>query len=107
MLETAKKIAPGQYDRLVAEYEKLFIDVLGSAVFANTRSISYTPSSTGNGWLTLNFSADPLHPFAERYNNKTAGHIYGNRESVHSKAHKICTDEVTATTTTIQPFLAT
>lgn len=71
---------PDQFPRYQAEYETLFLDVLTPAVFANSRSISYTPSSTDNGWLTLNYSANPLRPFTERYNNKTAGSIYGDTE---------------------------
>lgn len=80
MLPIAKAVAPSQYDRLVGEYEKLFIDTLTPAVFANSRSISYTPSSTSNGWLELNFTKDPLRPFTERYNNVTVGSIYGDTE---------------------------
>lgn len=75
-----RSIAPDQYDRYVGEFERLFIDVLTPAVFRNSHSISYTPSSTSNGWLTLNYSKDPLHPFTERYLNLTEGSIYGDTD---------------------------
>lgn len=67
--------APEQYARYLAEYEKLFLDTLVPAVFGNSRSISYAPSSTSNGYLELNFSR-PI-PIIERYNNLTAGSVYG------------------------------
>ncbi|SMR42887.1 unnamed protein product [Zymoseptoria tritici ST99CH_1E4] len=70
--------APEQYDRYLAEYEKLFLETLLPVVYGNTRSISYQPSSTSNGWLTLNHSA-PM-PMVQRYNNKTEGSIYGERD---------------------------
>lgn len=57
-------------------YETLFLDVLINAVYSNTRSISYLPSSITNGYLTLNHSA--ALPMVERYNNLSAGSVYGN-----------------------------
>lgn len=75
-----KSKVPEQYDRFVGEFERLFIDVLAPAVFSNSHSISYTPSSTGRGWLTLDFDSDPLKPFTERYLNVTNGSIYGDTE---------------------------
>lgn len=74
--QTVKPVAPEQFERYRAEYEQLFLDVLVPCVFENSRSISYTPSSTSNGWLSLNFSLP--HPITERYNNKTPGAIYGD-----------------------------
>jgi beta-mannosidase len=47
-------------------------------LFGNSRSISYAPSSTSNGYLTLNFSKP--QPFTERYYNITPGHIYGETD---------------------------
>src|SRR6202012_592812 len=44
------------FERYLKEYEMLFLDILGVAVFENSRSISYTPSSTSNGWAKLDFS---------------------------------------------------
>ncbi len=60
--------APKQLAKYTAQYETLFLNTLLPAVFENTRSISYTPSSTSNGWQSLNFSA--THPIMERYNNR-------------------------------------
>jgi len=68
---------PGN-DRWRREYEQLFLDVLLPAVYGNTKSISYIPSSTTNGYLTLNLSL-PI-PMIERYNNRTAGSIYGDTD---------------------------
>lgn len=74
-LEIVKQVSPEQFERYRAEYEKLFLDVLVPCVFENSRSISYAPSSTSNGWLSLNFSLP--QPITERYDNKTPGGIYG------------------------------
>lgn len=74
-LEIVKDAAPEQLEKYRAEYEKLFLDVLVPCVFENSRSISYAPSSTSNGWLSLNFSLP--QPITERYGNKTPGAIYG------------------------------
>ncbi|KAH9815334.1 Beta-mannosidase A-like [Teratosphaeria destructans] len=70
--------APEQLARYTAEYEQLFLGVLLPAVFGNSRSISYTPSSTSNGWLSLNFS-NPI-PIKERYLNLTEGSVYGETD---------------------------
>ncbi|KAK5747008.1 hypothetical protein LTS12_022524 [Elasticomyces elasticus] len=69
---------PEALAKYTAEYETLFIDTLLPAVFENSRSISYTPSSTSNGWQSLNFS-NPI-PIVERYNNLTNGSIYGETD---------------------------
>ncbi|RDL42374.1 (Trans)glycosidase [Venustampulla echinocandica] len=60
------------------EYEQLFLGVLAPAVFQNSKSISYIPSSTTNGYLELNFSS-PI-PIIQRYDNVTAGSIYGDTD---------------------------
>ncbi|ORY15621.1 glycoside hydrolase superfamily [Clohesyomyces aquaticus] len=70
--------APDQLDRYTAEYEKLFLDTIVPIVFGNTHSISYSPSSTSNGWLSLNFSLP--QPITERYENVTEGSIYGDTD---------------------------
>jgi beta-mannosidase len=70
--------APDKLPRYMAEYEKLFLETLSPVVFGNTKSIGYTPSSTSNGWLSLNFS-NP-NPITERYFNRTAGSIYGETD---------------------------
>lgn len=70
------KTAPDEYERYLAEYEQLFLDTLLPVVYANSKSISYIPSSTTNGYIELDFSR-PV-PMVERYDNKTEGSIYGD-----------------------------
>ncbi|KAI3395848.1 hypothetical protein diail_785 [Diaporthe ilicicola] len=70
--------APEEYDRYLHEYETLFIDTLLPAVYGNSRSITYIPSSTTNGYLSLNFS-NPI-PIVQRYDNATPGSIYGDTD---------------------------
>ncbi|OIW30141.1 glycoside hydrolase family 2 protein [Coniochaeta ligniaria NRRL 30616] len=70
--------APDQYLRYKDEYETLFINTLLPAVYGNSRSITYIPSSTTNGYMSLNFS-DPI-PIKQRYNNKVPGSIYGDTD---------------------------
>lgn len=71
--------APDQLERYGAEYEYLFLDTIVPILFGNSRSISYSPSSTSNGWLSLNFS-NP-QPITERYDELLPGHIYGDTGS--------------------------
>ena len=73
---TVNDTAPDQYDFYRAQYEQLFLDTLLPIVYANSKSISYIPSSTTNGYLELNFSN--AMPMVERYNNKTPGSVYGD-----------------------------
>ena len=75
-LSTVNETAPDEYDKYLAEYEQLFLDTLLPIVYANSKSISYIPSSTTNGYLELNFSLP--EPMIERYNNKTPGSVYGD-----------------------------
>jgi len=70
--------APEELPRYMAEYETLFLDTLLPSVFENSKSISYSPSSTSNGWLSLNFS-NPI-PIVERYYNLTPGSVYGETD---------------------------
>ena len=77
-LQTVNNTAPDEYDRYVAEYEQLFLDTLLPIVYANSKSISYIPSSTTNGYLELNFSLP--EPMVERYMNKTPGSVYGDTD---------------------------
>ncbi|TAQ86102.1 hypothetical protein B7494_g5570 [Chlorociboria aeruginascens] len=76
-LVVASIFDPGNYT-WQQQYEELFLDVLLPAVYGNTRSISYIPSSTTNGYLSLNHSSPD--PMIERYNNLTAGSIYGDTD---------------------------
>ena len=75
-LSTVNYTAPDEFDRYQAEYEQLFLDTLLPIVYANSKSISYIPSSTTNGYLVLDFSLP--EPMIERYNNKTPGSVYGD-----------------------------
>ena len=75
-LMTVNDTVPDQYDFYRAQYEQLFLDTLLPIVYANSKSISYIPSSTTNGYLELNFSN--AMPMVERYNNKTPGSVYGD-----------------------------
>ncbi|KAI1375405.1 glycoside hydrolase family 2 protein [Hypoxylon crocopeplum] len=77
-LRIVNTVAPDMYDRYLHEYETLFLDILLPAVYGNSRSITYTPSSTTNGYLSLNFS-NPM-PLIQRYNNATPGSIYGDTD---------------------------
>ncbi|KND89200.1 Beta-mannosidase A [Tolypocladium ophioglossoides CBS 100239] len=70
--------APEQFDRYLHEYETLFLEVLLPAVYGNSRSITYMPSSTENGYLSINFS-NPI-PIVQRYNNLTKGSFYGDTD---------------------------
>jgi hypothetical protein len=75
-LELQQVRSDPQWKKYLKEYEMLFLDVLGVSVFENSRSISYTPSSTSNGWTKLDFSKP--QPITQRYYNTTEGEIYGN-----------------------------
>lgn len=70
--------APDQYLRYKGEYETLFLDTLLPAVYGNSRSITYIPSSTTNGYISINFS-NPI-PIKQRYNNLVSGSIYGDTD---------------------------
>ncbi|CZR54939.1 probable beta-mannosidase A [Phialocephala subalpina] len=77
-LPEAEAHDPGN-DQWRREYEQLFLDVLLPSVYSNTKSISYIPSSTTNGYLVLNFSL-PI-PMIERYNNRsTNDSVYGDTD---------------------------
>lgn len=78
VLPTARSGDPERFPQFVTEYEKLFFDVLGVAVFENSKSISYTPSSTSNGWSKLDFSKP--QPITQRYWNTTSGEIHGDTD---------------------------
>ena len=80
-LPTANESSPEDFPRLLAEYETLFLSTLFPAVFENSRSISYAPSSTSNGFVSLNFTDAPY--MQERYENLTEGSIYGETDYYH------------------------
>lgn len=77
-LYLANMTAPGEYGRYLGEYETLFIDTLLPAAYGNSHSITYIPSSTTNGYLTLNFSR-PI-PIVQRYEDAAPGSIYGDTD---------------------------
>jgi beta-mannosidase len=77
-LKTVERVKPEELERYKSEYETLFSKTLGPAVFENSRSISYTPSSTSNGWQELDFSK-PV-PIVERYDNLTEESVYGETD---------------------------
>lgn len=71
-------VAPDQLERYRSEYETLFLNTLLPAVYGNSRSITYMPSSTNNGYLSINFS-NPI-PIIQRYYNLSTGSIYGDTD---------------------------
>ena len=75
-LSNVNYTAPDEYDKYLAQYELLFLDTILPIVYANSKSISYIPSSTTNGYLELNFSL--AEPMIERYNNLTPGSVYAD-----------------------------
>ena len=75
-LQLVYDAAPDQLPRYMAEYENLFLNTLLPIVYGNSKSISYIPSSTTNGYISLNFSRP--EPMIERYMNATPGSIYGD-----------------------------
>jgi beta-mannosidase len=77
-LPLVNRSAPPELERYRREYETLFLDTLVPAVFENSRSISYTPSSTSNGWQSLDFNK-PI-PIAQRFENLKSGSVYGETE---------------------------
>ncbi|AEO66261.1 glycoside hydrolase family 2 protein [Thermothielavioides terrestris NRRL 8126] len=70
--------APDDYGRYKDEYETLFLNTLLPAVYENSRSITYMPSSTNNGYLSLNFSK--AIPIDERYSMVEDGSFYGDTD---------------------------
>ena len=82
--------APEAYIRYKDEYEKLFLTTLFPAVFENSRSISYAPSSTSNGFVSLNFDKAPY--FQERYQNVVEGSVYGETDYVSTSPPSLQTN---------------
>lgn len=61
-------------------YERVFAELLIKCVYANSRSISYIPSSTYHGYLDLDF--DSVRPQTPRYNNKSGDDaLYSDTDS--------------------------
>ncbi|KAL1998178.1 hypothetical protein VTN02DRAFT_6714 [Thermoascus thermophilus] len=78
MLPLVQAADPAGYPKYVGEYEKLFISWILPLVYENTRSVSYNPSSTTNGYLAVDL-ASPV-PMVERYWNTTPGSYYGDTD---------------------------
>ncbi|KAL9059873.1 MAG: hypothetical protein Q9162_000943 [Coniocarpon cinnabarinum] len=77
-LQLVNRSAEDQYERYKNEYQLLFLDTIVPQVFGNTRSISYAPSSTSNGYISLDHNTPPY--FIERYENLDEGSIYGETD---------------------------
>jgi beta-mannosidase len=61
------------------QYELMYLNTILRAVFDNTRSVSYSPSSVTHGYLSLNHSAPT--PMIERYmNTSSPDSLYGNTD---------------------------
>ncbi|KAL4804336.1 glycoside hydrolase superfamily [Aspergillus unguis] len=78
MLPLTKEADPENYSKYVAEYEKLYISLILPLVYENTHSISYSPSSTTEGYLKVNLSAEV--PMTERYDKLESGSYYGDTD---------------------------
>ncbi|KAL4896133.1 beta-mannosidase A [Aspergillus ambiguus] len=77
-LPTIKDDYPDQYAKYVGDYETLHINLILPLVYENTRSITYSPSSTTEGYLYVDLSAKIV--MGERYQNLTDGHYYGDTD---------------------------
>lgn len=60
-------------------YEQIQLQTLIKCVYANTKSISYIPSSTYNGFLDLDFNS--VRPQTPRYDNLTDGEYYSDTDT--------------------------
>ncbi|KAL3430301.1 glycoside hydrolase superfamily [Aspergillus tetrazonus] len=78
MLPLTREADADNYPKYLAEYEKLYISLILPLVYENTRSISYSPSSTTEGYLSVNLSASV--PMNERYENDEPGAYYGDTD---------------------------
>jgi len=77
VLRSAQAQDPTNAGYYLQIYEELFIKTLLPVVYQSSRSISFTPTSTGNGYIYLNHST---YTMIERYDNKTPGSIYGDTD---------------------------
>ncbi|KAK4507591.1 hypothetical protein PRZ48_001326 [Zasmidium cellare] len=59
-----------------AYYQQIQEELLIKCVYANTKSISYIPSSTYNGYLSIDF--DSVRPLTSRYRNTSGPDYYYN-----------------------------
>jgi beta-mannosidase len=77
-LRHAMETVPQNASLYQAQFEKVQLETLLPIVWANTRSISFTPASTTNGYLSIDHKSSPH--WVERYDNATKGEMYGNTE---------------------------
>lgn len=70
--------APNEYQKYKDQYELLFLDTIVPILFGNSKSISYEPSSTQNGYFSINTTQPPY--FIERYEDLAQGSIYGDTD---------------------------
>lgn len=77
-LKHAMEEVPENATLYQGQYEKIQLDTILPIVWENSRSVSFTPASTTNGYLSINHEKSPH--WVERYNNSTQGEIYGNKE---------------------------
>ncbi|KKK17464.1 hypothetical protein ARAM_001087 [Aspergillus rambellii] len=78
MLPLTFALDPTGFPKYLEEYEKLYISLILPLVYENTHSISYTPSSTTEGYIDVDISA-PV-PMTERYGNLEPGSYYGDTD---------------------------
>ncbi|KAL4922471.1 glycoside hydrolase superfamily [Aspergillus aurantiobrunneus] len=78
ILPLTYKADPENFPKYLAEYEKLYISLILPLVYQNSRSVSYSPSSTTEGYLSVNLSA-PV-PMTQRYKNLEPGSYYGDKD---------------------------
>ncbi|KAJ6494074.1 family 2 glycoside hydrolase [Mycena vitilis] len=73
---------PGALQR---QYEQIFMQLLIKCVYANSRSVSYIPSSTYHGYLALDF--DSVMPQTPRYlNTSGADALYADTDTYNYDA---------------------
>ncbi|KAL4885621.1 glycoside hydrolase superfamily [Aspergillus karnatakaensis] len=78
MLSLTEQADPKNFPKYLAEYEKLYISLILPLVYENTRSISYSPSSTTEGYTSVNLSATV--PMTQRYEKTEPGSYYGDTD---------------------------
>ncbi|KAF7368767.1 Glycoside hydrolase family 2 protein [Mycena venus] len=77
--------APGAIQK---QYEQIFLGVLPKCVYANSKSISYIPSSTYHGWLKLDFES--TMPQVPRYlNTSGADALYADTDAYNYDANTL------------------
>lgn len=78
LLPIAEGADPAMYPYYLGQYEDLFINTIFRLLVSNSHSISYSPTSAGNGWLEIDLSLPVA--IVERYDNTTPGYLYGDTD---------------------------